>query len=281
MHFAGAGLFGPLFAQTPDTVPAREIAKIDSDYSNLSAEKGMPAASVRYFAVDGIAFASKATNGQKYWSARKNFPGILIWQPIFAAASAAGDLGYTTGPWELKNQNESGSLGYGNYVTIWSKQPNSEWKIALDVGTENPQPTEPPANLQVLPPDATAGKRSLDSARANLQKTQRRFLESARRDNAKAILDSASENIRAYREKSAPAVGLVAAQLMLSSEHAKVVYEFGGSKISSSGDLSYTYGNYSQERANLDEHGIYVMIWRADLNGDWKLILHLQKKDSS
>ena len=89
------------FAQSPNTSPAREIARIDGEYSDLSVAKGMPAASVEYFAEDGIAFAPTAVTGKKYWASRTDFPGTLIWQPIFAFA-AAGDLGFTTGPWGLK-----------------------------------------------------------------------------------------------------------------------------------------------------------------------------------
>jgi hypothetical protein len=65
---------------------------------------------------------------------------------------------------------------------------------------------------------------------------------------------------------------------MLTSEHGKVSFEPGGSKMSRSRDLSYSYGNYSEERGNATEHGIYLIIWRANMNGDWKLALNLQKK---
>jgi ketosteroid isomerase-like protein len=129
-------------AQLPDASAAREIAKIDGEYSNFSIAKGMPAASVEYFAEDGIAFAPGAVNGKKYWAGRTDFPGTLIWQPIFAFAAGGADLGYTTGMWELKKGNDPLSLGFGHYVTVWAKQPNGKWKIALDVGTENPQPPE-------------------------------------------------------------------------------------------------------------------------------------------
>ena len=67
-----------VFAQSPDTSAAREIARIDSEYSNLSVAKGMPAASVEYFAADGIAFAPTAVNGKKFWASRTDFPGTLI-----------------------------------------------------------------------------------------------------------------------------------------------------------------------------------------------------------
>ena len=72
------------FAQSPSTSVAREIARLDREYSNLSVAKGMPAANVEYFAEDGIAFAPTAVTGKKYWASRTDFAGTLIWQPIFA-----------------------------------------------------------------------------------------------------------------------------------------------------------------------------------------------------
>jgi ketosteroid isomerase-like protein len=265
-------------AQSADPSAAREIAKIDGQYSNLSVAKGMPAASVEYFAEDGVAFAPAAINGKKYWAGRTNFPGTLIWQPIFAFAAGAADLGYTTGVWELKKGNEPLSLGFGHYVTLWAKQPKGGWKIALDVGTENPQPSESSPSLQVLPPDVTAGTQPKENSQRSLQKAEQQFDQAAHNGIGKAILDYATDDIRVYREKSFPAVGLVAARLMLTSEHGKVTFEPGGSKMSRSGDISYSYGNYSEERGNGVERGIYLMIWRANMNGDWKLALNLQKK---
>ena len=265
-------------AQSADPSAAREIAKIDGEYSNLSVAKGMPAASVEYFAEHGVAFAPGPVDGKKYWAGRTKFPGTLIWQPIFAFAAGAADLGYTTGMWELKNGNEPLSLGFGHYVTVWAKQSNGQWKMALDVGTENPQPPESSPSLQLLPPDVTAGTQPREKSRQNLQKAEQRFAETARDGVGKAILDYATNDIRIYREKSFPAVGLVAAKLMQTPEHGKVSFERVGLKMSRSGDLSYSYGNYSEARGNVVEHGIYLMIWRANMNGDWKLALNLQKK---
>jgi ketosteroid isomerase-like protein len=262
-------------AQLADPSAAREIAKIDGEYSNLSVAKGMPAASVEYFAEHGVAFAPRAVNGKKYLAGRSDFTGTLFWQPIFAFAAGAADLGYTTGIWELKNPL---SPAFGHYVTIWASQRDSQWKIALDVGTENPQPPEPPPGLQLLSADVTAGVQTQENSRRSLQKAERQFAQAAHNGIGQAILDCATDDIRVYREKSFPAVGLVAARLILTSENGKVTFESGGSKTSRSGDLSFSYGNYSEERGNAVEHGIYLMIWRANMNGDWKLALNLQKK---
>jgi hypothetical protein len=265
-------------AQSPDTSAARQIAGVDSEYSHLSIVKGMPAASVENFAERGVAFAPGVVNGKKYWASRTNFPGTLMWQPIFAFAAAAADLGFTTGPWELKKGNDQPSLGYGHYVTIWAKQGDGKWKIALDVGTENAEPRDPPPNLEVLASDIAAGTRQPEDVRRELQNAEHKFAQVAREDSGTAIISFATDHIRIYRDKSFPAVGLVAARLMLESEHGKVTFESGGSMMSSSGDLYYCYGNYSEERGNVVDHGIYVMIWRANMNGNWKLALDLQKR---
>jgi ketosteroid isomerase-like protein len=259
-----------------DTSAGREIAKRDRDYSALSVEKGMPAACVAYFADDGIAFAPRAVNGKKYWGAQKEFSGTLVWEPIFAASARAGDMGYTTGPWELKNNNQPDA--FGNYVTLWRKRSGQDWKIALDVGVSNPQPSGPPPTLQVLPAEVAAGHR--EEAQRKYRQTESAFAERAKEDIGKAIIEDAAPEIRAFRDKSLPAVGTSAAQVILGSEHGKVVQQAEGTKLSSSADLAYTYGNYSEERGNITERGIYLMIWQVDLNGDWKIVLDLRKKVS-
>ena len=264
----------PSPAPLDDTSAARETARRDRDYSALSVEKGMPAACVAYFADEGIAFAPRAVNGKKYWGAQKEFPGTLVWEPIFAASSRAGDLGYTTGPWELKKNNESGA--FGNYVTVWRKRAREEWKIVLDVGVDNPQPTEPPPALQVLPAEVPPAQR--EQSQRNYRRAERTFAEHAREDVGKAIIEDAAHEIRVLRDKSFPAVGASAVQVILGSEHGKVLQQNGGTKLSSSGDLAYTYGNYSEERGNITDRGIYLRIWQVDLNGDWKLVLDLRKK---
>jgi ketosteroid isomerase-like protein len=151
-------------------------------------------------------------------------------------------------------------------------------KLRLMLASKTRNHGEPPPNLEVLAPDIAAGTRQQEDARRELQKAEHKFAEAARNDIGKAIIDFATDDIRVYRDKSFPAVGLVAVRLMLSSEHGRVTFEAGGSKMSSAGDLYYRYGNYSEEHGNVVEHGIYIMIWRANMNGDWKLALNLQKK---
>ena len=132
--------------------------------------------------------------------------------------------------------------------------------------------------LKFCHPTLPPGTRQQEDARRELRKAEGKFAETAWNDIGKAMIDSAAEDVRVYRDKSFPAVGLVAVRLVVSSEHGQITFEADGSKMSSSGDLYYRYGNYSEERGNVVKHEIYVMIWRANMKGDWRLVLDLRKK---
>jgi len=53
---------------------------------------------------------------------------------MFADVSAAGDLGYTYGRYELalKDTEE------GYYVRLWTRDPGSGWKVLLEVTSPLP-----------------------------------------------------------------------------------------------------------------------------------------------
>jgi ketosteroid isomerase-like protein len=61
----------------------------------------------------------------------------LSWEPVDAEVSSSGDLGYTWGNWRFDAPD---TVLHGNYFTVWKKQPDGSWKIALDGGNATPQP---------------------------------------------------------------------------------------------------------------------------------------------
>ncbi len=91
------------FAQPPSTSTAREIARLDSEYSNLSVAKGMTAASVEYFAEDGIAFASTAVTRKNIWACRSDFPGTLPFPPV--SGSVPFCLALEAGLWQKRKHD--------------------------------------------------------------------------------------------------------------------------------------------------------------------------------
>ena len=101
---------------------------------------------VDWFAEDGTMFPStgKAVGHEAIREAMAStfaVPGNrLTWRPISAEVSASGDLAYTIGRWEMLVTDDSGmekSAGTGNYVTIWRKQADGSWKVAVDIGNND------------------------------------------------------------------------------------------------------------------------------------------------
>jgi ketosteroid isomerase-like protein len=93
-----------------------------------------------------------------------------------------------------------------------------------------------------------------------------------------AVLAVAADDIRVYRRGMIPAVGKAAAQLAVGSERGKTSRTRSGGGMSDANDLAYEYGEYTSERGGAPEQGIYFCIWRPDAEGNWKLVLDLQKK---
>jgi uncharacterized protein (TIGR02246 family) len=63
----------------------------------------------------------------------------IAWEPTEADIAASGDLGYTIGRFESTFVGPDGQRGKrtGTYVTIWKKQGDGSWKVAVDIGSNN------------------------------------------------------------------------------------------------------------------------------------------------
>ena len=244
-------------------------------YGKLAGEKGFREASISVFADDAVIFAPNAVNGKKFWREAKNDP-LISWRPVFASISQSGELGYTTGPWESsKSRDVQKPDAFGDFVTIWRKNKDGAWKIALDVGLDHPQPQETEAQIRTSVPNSAMPHS--ESANTDLEKAQRSFAESLKDDGADAVIDNASDDIRVYRSGQLAAVGKKDAEKMLAKEDAKTTRAPSGTGIANPVDLAYEYGEYASERDKIREHGIYLCIWRLESDGAWKIALDLQK----
>jgi ketosteroid isomerase-like protein len=64
----------------------------------------------------------------------------LTWTPTDAAMGPSGDMGYTWGHFEGHSKDANGNpvTTSGRYITIWRKQADGSWKVALDAGANEP-----------------------------------------------------------------------------------------------------------------------------------------------
>ena len=64
----------------------------------------------------------------------------LTWTPAGAQMGPSNDMGYTWGHYEGRTKDKSGQpiLTTGRYITIWRKQPDGVWKVAMDASANEP-----------------------------------------------------------------------------------------------------------------------------------------------
>ena len=279
---------GALSAQKVEFPSAlQSLVETERAFAKTSEDKGTREAFLSFIADDGILFRPAAVNGKK-WMHENPVPpsaqrALLSWQPVFADVSVAGDLGYTTGPWEYKADiKDEKPVGYGNFVTLWKKQVDGSWKFAVDLGITNPQPPNPVSAWQF---PVSYGKKSgkhparvdVESARADLINRDRAFSQaSATQGTLKAFLSYSANEVWLFRNDSFPFVGKEAAAQALSKNKNPQAWQPASGAVSSSGDLGYTYGTYelrSNDAAKaLVEKGNYLRIWKKH-DGAWELVV--------
>src|SRR5262245_42127170 len=110
-------------------------------FARMSVEKGTRDAFLANLSDESIIFRPNAVRGKAWFEGRPPAVGLLTWEPEFADIAASGDLGYTTGPYESKPPGQASS--FGHYVTLWKKQKDGRWKIAVDYGISHSQTTKP------------------------------------------------------------------------------------------------------------------------------------------
>jgi ketosteroid isomerase-like protein len=112
---------------------------------------------VSYVAADATVYppGAPAISGadaiRKEFSEMASAPGFaLSWTPSEAVVAGSGDIGYTTGTYEM---SMAAGTEKGKYVTVWKKQGN-EWKVAEDIfNADAPQAGAAAPHVMVAPGD--------------------------------------------------------------------------------------------------------------------------------
>jgi len=257
---------------------ARAMVESERKFYRTGQEKGTRAAFLAFLADDGIVFRPGPVNGKEVWKERAETGFDLIWEPSFAAVARSADFGYTTGPakWRANKKDEK-FLGYGHFISIWKKQPDGSWKVAVDLGNENPEPTGKAESLRVVVPLKETAEANPAARQRALREAQDGFVALAKLDFTKAFRNVASNDVRLFRDGSFPALGEAAGVQLLGPEQAGVTMEGIKSDMSKSGDLAYSYGKYSDTRPKGAKAGHFFQIWQTDAAGSWKLVVDWQQ----
>lgn len=279
------------FAQkAKETTALQSMVDAERAFARMSEEQGIRPAFMTFIADDGILFRPAAVKG-KQWMMEHPLPPsdkrpLLSWQPTFADVARAGDMGYTTGPWEYRADiNDAKPVAWGNFLTVWKKQPDGSWKFAIDLGISNPEPTQAAAPWE-LPNSyrqAPAGRRIDVQTETNaLLAREREFSNASATHGAQKAFDAyGADDVRVFRNDKLPFVGKNAAAAALPAKPIVWTWEPAFADVSQSGDLGYSYGTYQLAKndatlktAEKIETGNYYRIWKKQGN-TWKVVADL------
>jgi ketosteroid isomerase-like protein len=272
-------------AQKPNSSALMSLVETERAFAKMSVDRDVREAFLMFFADDGINFQPHPTRTREAFLKRPppagRPTGVLNWEPIYADVAQAGDLGYTTGPYTfVDNSPQPGPTRYGFYFSIWKKQSDGSWKVALDCGIQTPdhsqQKLEFKPALQTRVPKAP-GTFDAEQERASLLELDRTFQGEARTLGAqRAYLKYMSADARLHRNGVMPLLGLSAIQSYLGANKGEfTAADPIKADVAQSDDLGYTYGSYELRSAGVKgpEKGYYVRVWKRDPQRQWKLVL--------
>jgi ketosteroid isomerase-like protein len=262
---------------SPQTTQSALQTMLDTEraFAQASADRGTREAFLAFIAEDGVLFRPTAVNG-KQWMMSHPPPAstkrqLLSWKPVFGDIAESGDLGYTTGPWQFKADiNDEKPVAFGDFITVWKKQPDGSWKFVVDLGVSHPPPTDHDATTQMARTKTTANK---PATATELLRLDSELSSATAAKGTEAFISQTAADIRVFRNGHLPFVGRSTIATAFPTDGAAWSWESRFADVSAAGDLGYTYGTYLRKSKDaVVEKGNYLRIWKK-LAGNWRVVM--------
>lgn len=282
----------PPAAPAPETDAAASLAAAERAFAATSVERGMKEAFLTWLAADGVVFRPLPANGRAVWSARPDPSATLAWEPAYAEVAASGDLGWTTGPWELRPAGADTAVAWGHFHSVWRREDGA-WRVAADIGVSHPRPARGVGSGDFV--SATARGRGGGRAAGGAASRPRgaggapdpaagaalaaRLDASLTRDGrggaAGALRRHAAADVRLGLEGAAPVLGRAAAVAALDPLPGASAWRSAGGGVSASRSLAWSHGVLERRAARgaVPDSAAYLNVWRTGGDGRWELAL--------
>ncbi|HSS49586.1 MAG TPA: nuclear transport factor 2 family protein [Thermoanaerobaculia bacterium] len=268
----------PGLAATVDRQGAlNAVVAAEKAFAKAAAEKGTRAAFLEYLAEDSVVMVPGPLPGRATWEGRPVRPSLLSWFPVAADVSLAGDIGYTTGPYELRPKGKGDTnVLHGFYTTFWRKQADGSYKVLLDGGITCPAPPASASEVKIgkAAPAKVENPPQVEEARGKftILAADRAFAKAAASRGAlAAYTDFLAESSRLHRDGAVPVVSKAKILESIKAQSPKMVWAPIQARVASSGDLGYSLGNETVGT----EQGFYLRIWKKQADDSWRVVLDL------
>lgn len=253
----------------------QQLVDTEKAFAQLAADKDARTAFLSYMTDDAVVFVPEMTSAKANWTAKPKPGYLLSWAPNFADISSNGVLGYTTGNWEFRKAGKGDSpSAFGDFITLWLKQPDGHFKWVADIGVSHNKPERYSTEWTT----AKAGATTKDAEIKPTGDFSAEFYQLvAARGLAGAYEKFADKNIRSYREDKMPILGKAETLKMLKADKAEFTFA-KRSTIFTAADLSYSLNSYTKTLAGkVVEKGNFLQIWKF-YDRKWHIVLDIFKQ---
>jgi ketosteroid isomerase-like protein len=249
-------------AQSAD---AKKIYDTEKEFERTVAEKGIKAGFIEFMAPSGVIFHPGPVNARESFASRPDSPAALLWNPVWIEVSSNGLLAYSIGNSIFKSKGKDDpSEVHGHYLSVWSRQPNGDFRALLDTGINHDKPTS--ISTEWKSPSIN----EKNDAKLSAADSTTGFWENVEKvGSVKAYKTFLADDAIVMRSGKQPFFGKKAAVSFIESQQPRIKFPKRKSFIESA-DLAYIYNTYSVvDKSGAEiESGNFIQVWKLR-KGRW------------
>lgn len=260
------------FAQKNDGT-TKSLVNAEKEFAKSIAKNGDKESYIEYSSANTLVFRPNPVSAKTFYAGQDKGDSEVSWTPNLAKVSRSGDLGFTTGPYELGGTEKK----YGQYLTVW-KSENGKWKLAVDLGTTSNKPLAKVTPQFVEPKDHVAPKfmneREIKAGREIILTTEKTLNTLLKTHGIAAFGGFLTDNARLLFPGNEAIEGKGKIVSFYNGMISKINLKTTGVDKAIGSDLAYTYGVATVDyKADLRESFNYVFVYEKAADSSWNLIV--------
>ncbi|WP_421938332.1 DUF4440 domain-containing protein [Pedobacter sp.] len=260
------------FAQKSDGT-TKSLINAEKEFAKSIAKNGEKDSYIEYSSANTLVFRPNPVNAKTFYASQTKEETDLTWEPNLAKVSRSGDLGFTTGPYEIGGTEKK----YGQYLSIW-KPENGRWKLAMDLGTTSNKPLAKTTPKFVEPKDHVAPKflneKEIKAGRDIILTTEKTLNTMLKTHGIAAFGGFLTNDARLLFPGNEAIDGKGKILSFFNGMVSKVNLKTTGVDKAIGSDLAYTYGIATIDyKADLRESFNYVFVYEKAADASWNLIV--------
>jgi ketosteroid isomerase-like protein len=274
LALVSGGLAG---AQPGIPKPLQTLVDTERAFAEAATHKGIRDSFLEYFADDALAFGPEPVSATARLRSRPGRPFSeheLRWEPRTGDIAASGELGWLTGPSTFIDHTAAEPTPQpGNYLSVWRRQQDGQWRVFIDVGSQPPQPVSFAPGFTRFPlPSRYAGTDSQEKSAAALRAADNALnARSQTAGAATAYSEVTTGASRLHRSGFVPPIGPAAIRAWMAEHAPTMTSSTTAVHAAVSGDVGYSYG-LCDSGGRPAQRRAYVRVWQRDAAGAWLLV---------